>query len=203
MEGVSYEAASLAGTNGLGKLIYFYDDNHITIDGTTSISFTRGPRAALRGARLARADGRRTSNDLDALRARDRRRAGRDGAPVADHRPLAHRLSARRTRSTPRRRTARRSATDEVARDEEGARLGSRQALLRPGRGLRAHERASSAATQLETEWQRGVRGAGRRRSPTLREKWDAAWRGPHRRVDAARRSRPARSSRRATPASR
>ena len=40
MEGVSYEAASLAGTNGLGKLVYFYDDNHITIDGTTSISFT-------------------------------------------------------------------------------------------------------------------------------------------------------------------
>ena len=29
-----------AGTNALGKLIYFYDDNHITIDGTTSISFT-------------------------------------------------------------------------------------------------------------------------------------------------------------------
>jgi len=40
MEGVSYEAGSLAGTNGIGKLIYFYDDNHITIDGTTSISFT-------------------------------------------------------------------------------------------------------------------------------------------------------------------
>src|SRR5664279_4537399 len=40
MEGLSYEAGSLAGTNALGKLIYFYDDNHITIDGTTSISFT-------------------------------------------------------------------------------------------------------------------------------------------------------------------
>ncbi len=40
MEGVSYEAGSLAGTNALGKLVYFYDDNHITIDGTTSISFT-------------------------------------------------------------------------------------------------------------------------------------------------------------------
>jgi transketolase len=40
MEGVSNEAASIAGTLGLGKLIYFYDDNHITIDGTTAISFT-------------------------------------------------------------------------------------------------------------------------------------------------------------------
>src|SRR6184192_4442908 len=46
MEGVSYESGSLAGTNKLGKLIYFYDDNHITIDGTTAISFTedRGAR---------------------------------------------------------------------------------------------------------------------------------------------------------------
>ncbi len=40
MEGVSNEAGSIAGTLGLGKLVYFYDDNHITIDGTTSISFT-------------------------------------------------------------------------------------------------------------------------------------------------------------------
>src|SRR4051794_40025666 len=40
MEGVSYEAGSLAGTNGLGKLVYFYDDNRITIDGATSLSFT-------------------------------------------------------------------------------------------------------------------------------------------------------------------
>ena len=39
-EGLSSEAASIAGTLGLGKLVYFYDDNHITIDGTTSISFT-------------------------------------------------------------------------------------------------------------------------------------------------------------------
>ena len=40
MEGVSNEAASIAGQFGLGKLVYFYDDNRITIDGTTSISFT-------------------------------------------------------------------------------------------------------------------------------------------------------------------
>jgi len=39
-EGVSSEAASLAGHLGLGKLIALYDDNHITIDGDTSVSFT-------------------------------------------------------------------------------------------------------------------------------------------------------------------
>ncbi len=40
MEGVSHEACSFAGTLGLGKLILFYDDNLISLDGPTELSFT-------------------------------------------------------------------------------------------------------------------------------------------------------------------
>src|SRR5436309_1542676 len=68
MEGVSNEAASIAGQLGLGKLVYFYDDNHITIDGTTAISFTeedRGARLAAQGWHVQHID---DANDLDGLR---------------------------------------------------------------------------------------------------------------------------------------
>ncbi|MFI5352913.1 MAG: transketolase [Candidatus Binatales bacterium] len=40
MEGIASEAASIAGHLGLGNIVYLYDDNHITIDGKTDLSFS-------------------------------------------------------------------------------------------------------------------------------------------------------------------
>lgn len=68
MEGVASEAASLAGTLGLGKLIYLYDDNKITIEGTTDIAFTEDVEARFKayGWQVLRvAD----SEDVDAMEA--------------------------------------------------------------------------------------------------------------------------------------
>lgn len=69
MEGISNEACSLAGHWGLGKLIAFYDDNSISIDGHTDISFTEDVSAryeALGWHTIHVEDG---NTDLDAIRA--------------------------------------------------------------------------------------------------------------------------------------
>jgi transketolase len=66
MEGVSSEAASLAGHLQLGRIIYLYDDNHISIDGSTDLAFTedRGARFEAYGWHVqAIADG----NNVDAI----------------------------------------------------------------------------------------------------------------------------------------
>ena len=58
MEGVASEAASLAGHLRLGKLIYLYDDNHISIEGSTDLAFTedRGKRFEAYGWHVQRVD---------------------------------------------------------------------------------------------------------------------------------------------------
>jgi transketolase len=59
MEGVASEAASLAGHLGLGRLILLYDDNGISIDGSTAIAFTEdvGARFAAYGWHVQKVDG--------------------------------------------------------------------------------------------------------------------------------------------------
>ena len=69
MEGVSSEAASLAGQLGLGRLVYVYDDNEITIDGPTSLSFSREDVDARFRAQGWHVEAVEDAEDLDALEA--------------------------------------------------------------------------------------------------------------------------------------
>ncbi len=66
MEGISHEAASLAGHLKLGRIIFFYDNNGITIDGSTSLAFTEdvGKRFEAYGWHVQHVD---DVNNLDAL----------------------------------------------------------------------------------------------------------------------------------------
>ena len=66
MEGISYEAASIAGHLKLGNLIYLYDDNNISIDGDTDITFTEDVDARFK-AQDWHVQFVEDVNDLDAL----------------------------------------------------------------------------------------------------------------------------------------
>ena len=91
MEGVTQEAASLAGHLQLGKLIYLYDQNHISLAGATDIDFTEDV------ARRFEAYGWHTrtvpdGNDTEDVAEAIEEAQAETAAPVADPGPHAHRL---------------------------------------------------------------------------------------------------------------
>ena len=79
MEGVSHEATSLGGHLGLGKLIVLYDDNHISIDGNTELSFSEDVRERFDayGWHTQAVDG----HDMDAVDAAIRAAQAETGRP--------------------------------------------------------------------------------------------------------------------------
>ena len=142
MEGVTEEAASIAGHLGLGKLVYFYDDNHITIDGTTALTFTtedKGKRFEAYGWHVQHVD---DAEDLGCARAGDPRRGGRRGAPVADRRPQSHRVRRPHAIDTAKSHGAP-LGEDEVRAAKEALGCDPDEHFDVSGRGVRAHGRAS------------------------------------------------------------
>ena len=107
MEGVSGEAASLAGHLKLSNLCWIYDNNHITIEGNTALAFSEDVATRFLGLRLERhARGRRQrSGDAGAG---VQNVSGDDGPADADHRGQPHRL--RRAAQAGHQRGARRAA---------------------------------------------------------------------------------------------
>ena len=100
------KAGSLAGHLKLGRLIAFYDDNHITIEGETALAFSEdvGKRYEAYGWHV-----QNLGEDLALDRIEQAARTAMEvaDAPSPDHLPHAHRATARRTSRTPRGATAR------------------------------------------------------------------------------------------------
>ena len=78
-EGVSHETASLAGHLGLGRIVYVYDDNHISIDGPTELSYSDDVRSRFEGYHWHVVQLGEVSEDVDALE-----RGLREGLAVDD-----------------------------------------------------------------------------------------------------------------------
>jgi transketolase len=156
MEGVTSEAASLAGHLKLGKLIYLYDDNHVTIEGFTDLAFSEDVRKRFE------AYGWHTSpvedgNDLDAIEA-----AIRDAQSVADQPSL---ISVKTTigygMPTAGTRKAHSDAPGEEAVRETKRHLGwpEDKQFYVPDEALAHFREAIDRGAQTEREWNELVSG--------------------------------------------
>ena len=169
MEGVSNEAASIAGTLGLGKLVYFYDDNHITIDGTTSISFTedRGARFEAQGWHVQHVD---DANDLDALRTAIANAQTETAKPslviVHSHiaYPAPHAMDTAKAHGAPLGEEEVRATKVELGWDPD-------KTFVVPEE-VAAHMNGVDRGIALEEAWQKKL-SAWSAKYPDMRERWD------------------------------
>jgi transketolase len=159
MEGVSSEAASLAGTLKLGKLIYLYDDNEISIEGSTDIAFTEsvGRRFEAYGWHVQHVDG----NDLAGVEAAIRSAQAEKESPS---------LIVARTHigfGSPGRQDTSKAHGEPLGEEELRA---TRKALgwpagpsfFVPAEALARFRQAVSSGAEAEAEWERRIKAYAR-----------------------------------------
>jgi transketolase len=175
MEGISQEAASIAGNFGLGKLVVCYDDNRITIDGSTTISFDSENHTARLEADGWHVQRVADSEDLDALEAA--LAAGRD----EPERPSF--IAIRSHIAYPAPHAVDTAASHGAALGEEEVRATKQAMGFDPDRHFWVDERVyehmslrDSGAT-ARAEWQERF-AAWREAQPAMAEDWDRAWSG-------------------------
>jgi transketolase len=175
MEGISQEAASIAGNFALGKLVVCYDDNHITIDGSTSISFdgeNHGARLEADGWHVQRVE---DSEDLDALEAAIA--AGREETErpsfiaIRSHiaYPAPHAVDTAKSHGSA-------LGEDEVRATKEVMGFDpDRRFWVDPA--VYEHMSLRDSGAGVQAVWE-GRFAEWRERFPELAEDWDRAWRG-------------------------
>jgi len=176
MEGISSEAASLAGHLGLGRLVYLYDDNRITIDGSTDLSFSEDVEARFR------AQGWHTLSVDDGEDVAAIEHAIRTGI-AEEERPTLIRLRTIIAHHAPTKRGTSKAhgealGADEVAATKQALGWDPQQHFLIPDgihEHFRDHCRARGAAAQQT--WQERFDGWAKR-NPELAAEWRDAQAG-------------------------
>jgi len=176
MEGISQEAASIAGHFGLGKLVVCYDDNRITIDGSTSISFdgeNHVERLAADGWHVQRvAD----SEDLDELTAAlEAARAERERPSFVSIRshiayPAPNAIDTAKAHGAP-------LGEEEVRATKVAMGFEDPDRMFWVDETVRQHMSLKEAGAKANAEW-RARFEAWRNELPDLAAEWDLAWSG-------------------------
>jgi transketolase len=175
MEGVCQEAASIAGHFALGKLIVCYDDNRITIDGTTSISFDTEDHLARFAAYGWHVQRVADSEDLDALHAaiEAAREEGERPSFVAIRShiayPAPHAVDTAAAHGAP-------LGEDEVKAAKEAMGFDP-EATFAVDSDVYEHMRLHERGQALRQAWEKRV-GEWRTAHPAQAEEWDRAWAG-------------------------
>ena len=129
----------------LSNLCWIYDNNHITIEGNTSLAFSEDVADAVHGLRLERHPRRRRQRPRRCSTAPSRRSCRHDRPADADHRRQPHRLGRAQQAGHPRR-PRRAAGRGGDPAHQEGLRLARGRQVPRPRRRLRALPRRASAS---------------------------------------------------------
>jgi transketolase len=175
MEGVSSEAASIAGHLGLGHLVFVYDDNHISIDGDTALSFDTEDVEARFRAYGWHTQHVEDANDLDALR------EAIAAAIAEQERPSLIRVRSTIAYGAPTK--AGTAATHGSPLGEEEVRAAKEAFGWDPDKHFHVPDEvyeqfsAIERGAEAQREWEHRFR-AWQDANPALAKEWDAAWAG-------------------------
>jgi len=170
MEGITSEAASLAGNLRLGKLICFYDDNHITIEGSTDLAFCENVKKRFEAYCWRVAAVHDDGNDLDAISEAIRSAQAETDRPsliiVRTHIGYGspHKQDTAQAHGEP-------LGEEEIKLTKQNLGWPPEPAFYIPDAALAHYRKAAESGQRLETEWQHRF-AAYAAEFPDLAEEW-------------------------------